>query len=120
MRQLGLGQDKDNIVAGFSNGRTTHLRELSKEEATECIKWLSEKMHKSGDKMRGKIFYYCHQMGWTKVNASGKVVADGDRFDFWALKFSYLRKKLNQYNYAELPKLVSQFEEVYKSFLKSI
>lgn len=120
MSQLGLGHDKDNIVAGFSNGRTTHFTELEETEASECIRWLSDQQLQPGKRMRNKIFFYCHQMGWTKINASGKVVADGARFDLWALKYSYLRKKLNQYTYQELPKLVSQFEGVYKSFLKSI
>lgn len=120
INQLGLNEQKGNIVAGFSKGRTTHFKELDKTEALECIKWLSDKQSQPGNKMRNKIFFYCHQMGWTKINASGKVVADGARFDLWALKYSYLRKKLNQYTYEELPKLVSQFEGVYKSFLKSI
>ena len=59
-------------------------------------------------------------MGWVRQNKAGRTVADGQRFDAWALKSSYLKKKLNQYSYAELPKLVYQFEQVYKHFLKSI
>jgi hypothetical protein len=40
--------------------------------------------------------------------------------DEWMLKYSYKHKKLDAYLFEELPTLVSQFEQVYKHFIKKI
>jgi len=122
LNRRGLQQQKENIVAGISGGRTTSMRQLNHDESIALIRYLKEQQPTANDssKMIGKIFYYCHEMGWTKKNKHGKTVADGQRFDEWAVKHSYLKKKLQAYSYEEMPKLVSQFEQVYKHFLKSI
>ena len=117
------GDDKEAMVSGFTAGREVSSKYMTFDEAKAMIAHLLKlqgvhQIPKPGDAMRNKIFYYCHEIGWTKASKkTGKKVADGKRFDEWAVKFSYLKKKLNQYSYAELPKLVSQFEAVYKSFL---
>jgi hypothetical protein len=117
--------EKAAIISSFSFGRATSTTDLFFSEAIELIKHLREAQIKTqssgeGAKMIGKIFYYAHEMGWTKLNNSGKKVADGEAVDKWMTEYSYLKKKLNKYEYKELPKLVSQFAQVYKSFLKSI
>jgi hypothetical protein len=124
INKCGLSAEKDTIVLSISNGRTTSMRQLTHQESIFLIKWLKNEQERRGkihsrdiSAMRGKILYYCHQMGWTKKNATGKTIADVQRFDEWALHYSYLKKKLNQYTYDEMPKLVSQFEQVYKHFL---
>ncbi len=116
--------DKDTkaaMVESFSDGRCTSTKGLSREEARAMLMKLNDLQPADPAmlKMKNKIFYYAHEMGWVKVNHNGKVVADGARVDDWCLKYSYLKKKLNNYTYAELPKLVSQFEAVYKHFLQT-
>lgn len=109
---------KHTIVSSFSQGRCTSSNELTQAEATQMLQYLAAQVDdKDKAKMIGKIFYYCHQMAWTKLNDKGKTVADCKRFDEWAVVHSYLKKKLDRYSYAELPKLVSQFAQVYKSYL---
>jgi hypothetical protein len=120
--RLNISPDnKEMIVYSFSEGRETSSKELLIPEALKMIQYLNEQLPQE-DKgpMQGKIFYYCHQMGWTKENTVGKKVADVKRFDEWAVKYSYKKKKLNHYTYAELPTLVSQFQNVYKAFLKNL
>ncbi len=122
INKCGLQSQKDNIVAGISQGRTSSMRELSHEESLALISYLKtldvQPKDEAADKMRNKIFYYAHMMNWTKVNKYNKVVADGKRIDEWMIKYSYLKKKLNRYSYEELPKLVYQVEMLYKSHLK--
>lgn len=126
IHKLRLVQHKATIVQGATNGRATSSKDLYYHEATDLIVQLNLQQVKADintekiNKMRGKIMYYAHQMNWTKKNSADKTVADGKRIDEWMVKFSYLKKKLNAYKYAELPKLVSQFAEVYKAFLKNI
>jgi nucleosome binding factor SPN SPT16 subunit len=123
LNKTGLAPQKENIVAGISGGRTTSLRELSHEESIALVRYLKDQQAAKDDenkKMLGKIFYYCHQMGWTKKNIKGRTVADGQRFDEWANVYSYLKKPLNKYTHAELPKLVTQVQFVYKDFLNKL
>lgn len=118
--QLHISKEaKAVMVAGFSDGRCTSSKDLYSNEARDMLLHLEtlKPVDHSRNKMIGKILYYAHEMGWTKTNRDNKVVADGKRVDNWMLSHSYLKKKLNQYTYNELPKLVSQFEQVYKSFL---
>ncbi len=126
IHRLGLVEHKATMVQGATNGRTQSSKELYSNEARELIMQLNLQQLKTdsnADKMqpmRGKIMYYAHEMRWTKTNPTGKTVADGKRIDEWMLHFSYGKKKLNAYKYAELPKLVSQFQQVYKAFLKNV
>jgi len=118
LAKLHLAADKEAIIAGASQQRTTSTRELSTAEATLLIRWLKSQDPEevSAEKMRKKIISQARGMGWIAPN--GK--ADMQRLDAWMQKSSYLKKKINQYQYTELPKLVTQFERVYLSFLKGI
>lgn len=110
------------MVHGFSAGRCTSTKELTDAEATLMLRHLQahDPQRPAIEKMKGKLFYYCHEMGWTKINDAGKKVVDMQRLDNWCRQYSYLKKKLDWYRYAELPKLVSQFEQVYNHFIHSL
>jgi hypothetical protein len=116
-------EDKATIVNGFSAGRCTSSKLLYFDEAKDCIAHLQKlqggesKIKPGTEKMIGKMLAYARAMGWTKLNAENKVIADFARMDAWAVKFGYMHKKINDYYYYELPKLVSQFEAVYYIFL---
>lgn len=113
---------KAAMVNSYSAAGHTSSKDLLINEAASMIKRLKE-LYGTGEDARnkamlGKIFYYAHEMGWTKVSkVSNKKVADVQAIDDWMKKYSYLKKKLNKYTFEELPKLVSQFEMVYKSHL---
>ena len=114
--------DKETMVSGFTDGRETSSKYMYFDEAKAMISHLQElqgqQTIKPGTKpMIGKMLGYARDMGWVNVNADGKMVADFKRMDEWAIKYGYLHKKINDYEYEQLPKLVSQFELVYKSFL---
>lgn len=110
-------EQKKSMVAGFSEGRCTSSRDLFFDEAAALIRHLKtlQPNYHAAQKMRNKILYYAHEMHWEK---GGKV--DIKRVDEWCRKFSFLHKPLDQYEYNELPKLVTQFEKVYLHFVKSI
>lgn len=119
------GIDKDTkalMVNGFSAGRCTSTKDLYDEEAVLMLGHLqkNDPNREAMERMKGKIFYYCHEMAWTKPGKSGKPVVDMKRLDNWCLHFSYLKKKLDWYNFKQLPKLVTQFENVYKSYIDSL
>ena len=119
LNKLGFNDQKDAIVASFTNNRTTSRAALTMDEATAMIKYLKSEdpEEKKAEVMRRKIISLAHEMNWRIPNTK-KV--DMRRIDDWAVKYGHQHKKLNQYLYHELPMLVSQFEEVYKSLLKAI
>ncbi|MBS1641565.1 MAG: hypothetical protein JSR11_03720 [Bacteroidetes bacterium] len=126
LNKTGLIAQKEIIVSGFSNGRTTHISNLASVEISELIKYLKtqDPDEKKAEQMRRKIIAIARSMGWQQqvVDGAGKLIlkADMKRIDNWCLNFGYLHKKLNQYLYNELPKLVSQIEMIQKNYLKKL
>ncbi|MGN7787403.1 hypothetical protein ACTJIJ_22915 [Niabella sp. 22666] len=119
--RLGIDKDaKKDLVRQFSYDRCESSSDLYFKEAGAMIDHLSRQVKPDSRraKMVGKIYYYAHELGWTKKNKYGRIVADGKRVDEWALKYGYLKKKVDRYTFDELPKLVTQFETYYKSTLK--
>lgn len=115
----GLKDEKRSIVLSFTAGRTDSVKEMRNEEAAALIGHLKsmDPEEKSADKMRNKILSMAHEMGW---RLPGTTRVDMGHVNGWMRSKSYLKKDLDAYRYGELPKLVSQFEEVYKSFLSKV
>lgn len=124
-KQRGVAVDKDekeDIIYKFSEGRTNSTTKLYKHQATEMIKTLKgneDTGDESAERMRRHIIAMAHEMHWELP--SGKI--DMKRVNGWVANYGYLNKthhSLNQYRQNELPQLVSQFKNVYQSFLKGI
>jgi hypothetical protein len=115
----GLKDDKQSIVKAFTAERTTSVREMSFEEGAALIGHLKslDPEEIAGDKMRNKVLSMAHEMGW---RLPGTEDIDMKHVNNWMRSYSYLKKDLDDYRYKELPRLVTQVEEVYKSFLKKI
>lgn len=121
--QRGIDKEtKAAMVIGFSNGRTESSKDLYVEEAALMIRHLeqTDPNYPAAEKMRRKLIYMAHTMGWQKADGNGKMRIDMQRVDEWCTTYGYGKKRLNNYSYKELPKLLSQFEAVYKKFLQSI
>ena len=130
-------KDKESIISTFSAKRTTSSKELTFNEAGAIIEHFQsmDLSQRRSERMRNKILMFAHEMGWEtspsvplRVEREGsprtdikpKKKVDIERINNWCIKFGYLHKKLDEYTYEELPKLVSQFEEVYKGHLKGV
>jgi hypothetical protein len=70
----------------------------------------------ASDKMRKKILSICHEMNWKLDN--GKI--NWNSLNDYLLKYGYLHKLLDDYKEAELPTLVTQFENLLKAFYKKL
>lgn len=127
LTKTGLHVRKSELVLSFTSGRSSSSKDLSGNEARELINYLDSELQKQmrgikekADKMRKKIISFAYQMNWTVPNQRGGFSADIQRINNWCLKSGYIKKPFNDFEYHELPKLVTQFENVYKSYLKSI
>jgi hypothetical protein len=125
LRETNLQEQKPALVLSFSKGRSGSSKELSYSEANELILYLEGQLNSptenvrqqvSANQMRRKIISICHNMKWE--NPDGAV--DMARLNEWCLHKSYLKKSIQQYSYKQLPKLVSQLQEVYNWFITNI
>jgi hypothetical protein len=121
LREAGLTGRRHALIYEVTGERTESSKELTIEEYNKLKNDLNVIIQKEdkADKMRKKIISMAREMRW-EIISEGKTKADIKRINDWCLKFGYLHKSLNQYTEAELPKLVTQFENVYISFIKSI
>lgn len=116
-RQLAIPDEvyRELLYSG-TNGRTTRTNELQLAEAAALITAFQAETHKEkdpADVMRKKIISMAHRLGWKQA---GTERVDMARINNWCQASGYLHKPLNSYSYAELPKLVSQFTQMYLSY----
>lgn len=120
LSQKGLMDHKRELVMSFSGGRTEHSRDMNDVEANEMIRYLRSQTDPA-DKMRKKIISMAHEMNWhSDSHWNGTQKVDMQRLNDWCVKYGFGKKKLNDYSYKELPRLVTQFEHVYLSYIKSL
>jgi hypothetical protein len=125
-----LQDDKRDIIRQISKGRTESTLELTFTEAQTWINAMnkgesfnSKKEEDPRQRMINSIIAMAREMGTVRrkkvVDAAGKIQEKSDYSDFnkWMVEHSYMKKDLNKYTYEELPKLVSQFKQVYRSWL---
>jgi len=119
LRKADLHDCKASVVKMHTRCRAESLKKLTRAEADQLIRNLLELFpqpeFEKAARMRKKILAQCREMRWEKDGQP-----DYERLNQWCLKYGFLRKPMNEYSEKELPKLVSQFEEVYKSYLKKL
>ena len=123
--KLGIpAKERANLAWQYSKERTTHTSELSPVEYSQLLTDLSEQdraANAEGEKMRRFIISMAHEMSWERYNTlTGKMVANMQAIDNWCIKHGKFHKKLNNHTKTELIELVSQFQEVHKSYLKTL
>ena len=110
-------EQKADIIGWVTADRTKKSSELTVKECNRVIRYLeryvenylksTEPQDLRADRMRKKIIAIAkHEMGWSM-----------DDIDAFCEKRGYCHQKLMEYTYKELPQLVTQFEEVYSSWL---
>lgn len=68
----------------------------------------------AANRMRRKLFAIGRAIGWLTGESRDELAMNRAKLDRFLTERSYLKKPLNQYASAELPKLVSQFEQIQK------
>jgi len=106
-----------DMIANETDGRTERSSEMSNVEIEHLIEHVNRSSETKKNRMRKKLISLAHKLDWQKVK-DGKVVADMDRINNWCINYGMFHKKLQAHSYKELCKVVSQFEQVYASYLK--
>ena len=109
---------KKDMVYSYTEGRTTKSSEMTRVECKSLINNLeySTPEEIASNQMRRKIIALFRKQGYKLENGKADMLAIGS----WCEKYGYKKKPLNSYKYNELPKLVTQAENMYSSFIKTI
>lgn len=109
------------IIAQFTDGETTSSKEMSQDQIYKCRQALAKELGNTPqDNMRKKMIHYGHLMGWKHMEGIDCGKIDIARLDNWCITYGQYHKALNQHNYDELVKLVTQFKKVYVSYVKNL
>ncbi len=92
----------------------TSSKDLYESEAQAIINHLRNK-NNDCDKMRKKVIANCLQAG---MAINGR--ADMPKIYAWVEKYGHAKKHFNKYTYHELTTLVTQAQQMFKTFLKAV
>lgn len=120
---------KQNLIAQFTeDDNKTSTKDLSQQQAEELIYFLKTGKAKTYDyyasfdfsnRQHRYLLSLCHQIGWEVFSErAGKLVVDTEALGRWLHKYGYLHKTLKEYSENQLPKLITQFENMVKSVIK--
>ena len=113
LKQLGLSDQKDNLIEGVTNGRSTSSKDLTDEEALTLIEQLTKRrVFKKQDKAKqlAKAFALFRVMKFTTDAAK----LDYDRINNFCLSKTAAKKELTNMDKAELTTLIYQLEKINK------
>ena len=114
LNREGLAFAEEEYAMVYSNNRVKDLAELTYAETQNIIAAFVKPS--SADKMRRKILSMAHEMHWE--TSAGAV--DMQRVNAWCNKHTASHCDFNAISLKELPKVVSVFEKMYKTFLKQL
>ncbi|MFK5855398.1 MAG: hypothetical protein QM503_04645 [Bacteroidota bacterium] len=118
---------KRDIISEATDGRTNRTLQMSKSELALVIKNLYEQQNKTsfkaGNTKRRRILSLCHQLPphlafsyWSEPKQ--KRLVDMDMLNNWLVVKGPGSTKLNNHTPLELSKVIVQFENMLKGYLK--
>lgn len=107
----GLREMKDDLVLQYSEGRTSHVSELSQSEFQALIKTLQ-----SSDptvRMRRKLFAIAYSLGWLVKDADeAERKVNTAALNLFFKHKGVVKKEVGKMNRAELARAISQLEKI--------
>ncbi len=98
---------KRELIASYTDQRTTSSREMNQHEAKEMIDRLSE--NDPFQKMRKMVFSLARQMGMIWGNTQEDHKMNAAKIDLFLKSRGTVKRPLNKLKYHELCKVVTQF-----------
>lgn len=125
LKRSNLRPKKYDLVKQFSAVGSTDSSKLSYQEATTLINYLEREVSKA-DTMRKKMLHLGYEMRYNLPRNKEQEGLEASKINYlnvnaWCeSKYCQNPKPLQLYTAEELPAVLSQFERVYKSFLKNV
>jgi len=125
---LKIKDMKRQLIAEATNGRTDHTKEMTADELQALNRHLQQKQndltYAAGQKQRRRIMALCHQLpehlGFTEIDShSGERHINLQKLDdFLKGPKSIYKKRLKYHTPPELSRVIVQFENMLKGYLK--
>lgn len=126
INQLGLQDDKAGLVHHFTAKRYTSTKDMAEHQAQALIDYLAGLVPPTAsptappadaaNRMRRKVFAIGRAIGWLSGETPADLAMNRAKLDQFLCARGVYKKPLNQYTAAELPKLVSQFEQIQRHY----
>ena len=124
LHSKGLSDSKDEIVLELTDGRTSHLSEMTKAEAQLFFDVMLGEAQSPApnseaakcDNSTRKLLSMAHEVKWQSPN--GKV--DYQRLSNWCKKYSPAHKCYKQQNSKELAETVTSFSKLHIQTLRKL
>lgn len=119
LSQLKLQESKADFIAEFSKGRATSTKDLSMQEATAMLNFISE--YDPCNKMRRKVYALAYESGIIYGDTPEDKKMNHVKLSNFLIEKGTVKKQLAKMNKAELIKTINQFEQIIKhnSFTKA-
>lgn len=114
LASAGMMDQKRELIAANTNGRTNSTKAMTFDEARRLIKALNDSGADTRDRMRKKILAICHDMQWYVPNTKK---LDFKRINDFLTSNKGTGKTLNAMNAKELNKAVSAFQGIRRHYL---
>ena len=117
LNNLGIIEQKAEIVYDLSKGRTDSTKGLTLDEARRLITSLSE--YDPKERQKSLIFSLAYQAGIIYGSSPDDKKMNAAKLNLFLRERGAVKKELNSMNYNELTKTHRQFEAIVKSTVKS-
>jgi hypothetical protein len=112
LHQLGMADQKADMVFNISGGRTKSSRELTLLEAKELLEYLSK--YDPSERMRKKVLALAYESGIIYGDTPEDKKMNVAKIDMFLQSKGVIKKRLNDLKHDELIKVVNQFEQIVK------
>lgn len=119
IKKLGLDDDdKKSLVYQYTRGRSTSMRQMTHQEASNMLRDLARQIpnYEAIERMKRKIIGLARSLGWREKYDKGFYKAINN----FIVANGAVKKRLNSLSFEELPKVVSQFETMLKTHLNKV
>jgi len=121
LKQSGMHIDRAELIADFTEGRTSSLKGLTPADYRELTNLMSAMLRNNdfkddkANRMRKKVIALLCQCGYTSNDRP-----DMQRINEWCIKRGHAKVELNEYRGNDLLKLVYQAEQFYKTTFEQL
>ena len=106
----GLREHKEDMVLQYTDGRTSHVSDMTQEEFTALIKVLKES--DPADRMRKKIWAIAYDLKWIYPGDATEMKMNAAKLNAFFRTRGVVKKELFKMSKVELTKAVSQMENI--------
>lgn len=113
LNQLGIKEQKAEIVNNFTEGRTQSSSKMSIDEARQLIRNLSE--YDPSERIKSIIFSLAYQAGIIYGSSDEDKRMNTAKLNLFVKERGAVKKELNKMDYTELIKVHRQFEGIVRN-----